>query len=363
MIFRAGMSIGARFSMVSRVFAGWDGWESAEAELGEVLPREVVDQLGGAFRDAVEWHDGQTRPAGEPYWQHLLQVLQVLVCEIGVKDLDLLRAGLLHDVVEDTDGTRADLTSRFGERTAELVDAVTIPEVRDDQTKDEVRTAYLTKLAAAPEDVLLLKLSDRYSNVQRLHTHPRVPKQRSYYAETVERFVPLAVVNEKLNSLFADWTDAYSYLRGPVDTFEAADRLAAALHREQVDKSGQPYVRHVRAVAGIARANGASGTQQIAALLHDSVEDTPCTLEHLRDLGVPEQVVQLVDALSHRAGEPQDAYLARVAASPDAVLIKRADVEHNSSQARLGELDTATQERLRQKYARALNALNRGTER
>jgi (p)ppGpp synthase/HD superfamily hydrolase len=339
------------------VFGGWADWNAAEDQLAEVLPRGVVDELGVAVAAAKEWHQGQTRPAGEPYWQHLLQVLQVLALGLDVKDVDLLRAGVLHDVVEDTEGSAADLVSRFGRRTAGLVQAVTIPEIQARQSKAEVRAAYLAKLTSAPRDVLTLKLSDRYSNVQRLHTHPRVAKQRSYYAETVEHFVPLAPVDARLDELFAQWAEAYSYLAGPVDSTEAADKLAAAVHREQVDKSGRPYVNHVRGAAAIACENGASEQQVMAALLHDSVEDTTCTLTQLSDLGVPALVVEMVDALTRRSGESHDEYLIRLTGTPDAVLVKRADIQHNSSPARLADLDPATQARLRTKYAHAAEVL------
>ncbi|GAA1604755.1 hypothetical protein GCM10009804_71250 [Kribbella hippodromi] len=308
----------------SRVFAGWENWKAAETELLGWLRQDVVGELQTAFEAAKVWHEGQTRPAGEPYWQHLLQVLQVLTVALEVTDVDLLRAGVLHDVVEDTDGTAADVERRFGRRTAELVAAVTIPEVRNGESKDSVRAVYLAHLAMASRDVLTLKLSDRYSNVQRLHTHPRVAKQRSYYAETVEHFVPLAAVHPRLEELFARWAQAYSYLTGRVDTASKVDKLAAAMHSEQVGKSGRRYVNRVRGVASIARENGASEDQVMAALLHDSVADGSCTLTQLRDLGVPEPVVEMVDALSHRDGESQDQYLARLADTPDAILVRHA---------------------------------------
>jgi (p)ppGpp synthase/HD superfamily hydrolase len=341
-----------------RVFAGWTDWSAAEVELRALLPGGVVDELGVAFEDAEGWHWGQVRPAGEGYVQHLLQVLQVLVGGLEVEDVDLLRAGLLHDVVEDTAGTLGELVARFGERTAGLVGAVTIPEVGVGESKGAVRMAYLERLAQAPRDVLLLKLADRYSNVQRLHTHPRVVKQRSYYAETVEYFVPLAGVDERLEELYTAWAAAYSYLEGPVDTVGAADKLTAAVHREQVDKSGEPYVLHVRRAAEIARRDGADEHQQMAALLHDSVEDTSCTLDQLTDLGIPPQVVEMVDALTRRPDETHDAYLNRLVLTPAAVPVKRADIEHNSSPARQSRLDPETQERLRKKYEHALEVLD-----
>jgi (p)ppGpp synthase/HD superfamily hydrolase len=343
-----------------RVFGRWAEWGDAEAGLVGRLGDEVVGALAEAVAAAGVWHAGQVRPGGEPYLQHLLQVLEVLAVGLGVTDVELLRAGVLHDVVEDTGGTVAELEERFGRRTAELVAAVTIPEVADGESKESVRSAYLDKLAHAPRDVLLLKLSDRYSNVQRLHTHPRVAKQRSYYAETVEHFVPLAGVDERLQEWFRVWADAYSYLTGPVDNLESADKLAAAVHREQVDKGGAPYVLHVRAVAEIARRNGADEYQQMAGLLHDSVEDEGCTVEQLQDLGVPARVLELVDALTHRKTEDDDEYLSRLARTPGAVLIKRADIENNSDPVRRAHLDEKTQERLTAKYARYLEILGDG---
>ncbi|MEU8223009.1 HD domain-containing protein [Kribbella sp. NPDC048915] len=205
---------------------------------------------------------------------------------------------------------------------------------------------------------LLRTLAERYSIMQRLHTEPDVAKQRSYYAETVEHFVPLAAVDERLQEQFTTWADAYSYLQGPVDTVEAADKLAAAVHREQVDKSGDPYVLHVRGAAEIARRNGADEHQQIAALLHDSVEDTDCTLTQLTDLGVPSEVVELVDALTRRPDESHDTYLMRLIRTPRAIPVKRADIAHNSDPERRGRLDPATQERLRKKYDHALEVLD-----
>lgn len=203
------------------------------------------------------------------------------------------------------------------------------------------------------------KLVDRYHLVRRLHTRASVPEQRSYYAETRDQFVPLANGDPLLADLFRYWSNAYDYLARPaVDTIDSVDKLAAAVHVDQVDKSGRPYVGHVRGAARIAERNGATVEQRMAALLHDSVEDTTCTLEQLTALGVPDSVVRMVDALTHRADEDQHAYLTRLAATPDAVLVKRADIAHNQSPERLGLLDEPTRERLRAKYATALAILD-----
>lgn len=146
-----------------------------------------------------------------------------------------------------------------------------------------------------------------------------------------------------------------------IDTLEAADRLAARLHGGQLDKAGEPYIEHPRAVARLTAVFGGTLHQQLAALLHDVVEDTDCTLDDLRELGTPEPVVALVDALTKRPGEQRDDYLARVVANPDAILVKRADIASNSDPARLSKLPEDLRERLQRKYAHTLEVLNAGS--
>lgn len=125
---------------------------------------------------ATRWHGDQIRPAGEPYVEHLLEALAVLMDGVGVTDVDVLRAAVLHDVVEDTGCTL-----------------------------EEDRAAYLARLRTAPSDAVLAKLADRLSNVQRLDTHPRPAKQRSYYAETVRSIVPLADAHPWFQEWYATW--------------------------------------------------------------------------------------------------------------------------------------------------------------
>ncbi|GAB3400969.1 HD domain-containing protein [Flindersiella endophytica] len=146
-----------------------------------------------------------------------------------------------------------------------------------------------------------------------------------------------------------------------IDTLEAADRLAERLHQGQVDKAGEPYIEHPRGVARLTALFGGTLHQQLAALLHDVVEDTGCTLDDLRELGTPEPVVELVDALSKRPGESRDDYLARVVAHPGAILVKRADLASNSDPVRLAKLPEDLRLELERKYAHTLDVLNAGS--
>jgi (p)ppGpp synthase/HD superfamily hydrolase len=170
-----------------------------------------MDRLGEAYAFAARAHEGQTRPAGEPYPAHLLEVLQILVEGASSRDVDQLVAALLHDVVEDTPVTSRELRQRFGNVVAELVGWVTMP-LSDTGDRAQVRLAYLEHLRQAPSVVRRLKLADRYSNVQRLDTHPRPQKRRSYFEETVRHVVPLTIGDPFFEPLFTAWQRRMSAL-------------------------------------------------------------------------------------------------------------------------------------------------------
>lgn len=136
-------------------------------------------------------------------------------------------------------------------------------------------------------------------------------------------------------------------------TLDDAVALARAAHDGQLDKGGKPYIAHPLRVM-----HAVEGTYaQMAAVLHDVIEDTPVTAGDLRRAGCPERVVAAVVALSKQPREPLEASMARAAADPIALVVKRADIADNRSEARLGQLDEATQTRLRAKYTRSIALL------
>ncbi|RZS31433.1 HD domain-containing protein [Herbihabitans rhizosphaerae] len=137
-------------------------------------------------------------------------------------------------------------------------------------------------------------------------------------------------------------------------TVDDAVRIAREAHAGQTDKSGRPYIGHPLRV--MARLDGEY--ERMTAVLHDVVEDTAVTLDDLAAAGCPPEVIAAVDAVSKRAGEVAEDYLARVAADPIALAVKRADIADNSSPERLSRLDEATRDRLRAKYSRALSLLD-----
>ncbi|HEX6346665.1 HD domain-containing protein [Umezawaea sp.] len=137
-------------------------------------------------------------------------------------------------------------------------------------------------------------------------------------------------------------------------TLPDAVNLARRAHEGQVDKSGNPYIDHPLRV--MTHVDGVA--EQMAAVLHDVVEDTTVTLDELVELECPSIVVRAVEALTHFPDEPQSAYLARVAADPIALAVKRADISDNLSPDRTALLEPAERERLREKYETALRLLD-----
>jgi hypothetical protein len=139
-------------------------------------------------------------------------------------------------------------------------------------------------------------------------------------------------------------------------TVDDAVALATRLHAGQLDKVGEEYIGHpLRVMGHVARTAPAADVDvdhaQMAAALHDVVEDTDTTVEDLARLGYPADVVDAVDALSRRPGEPTEDYLARVAANQLAVVVKRADMADNGDPARLVRLPAADADRLARRYA------------
>ena len=140
----------------------------------------------------------------------------------------------------------------------------------------------------------------------------------------------------------------------PIEAF----MLAIELHKGQKDKSGEPYILHVERVAD---KFPRYSLEYLVALLHDTVEDTEITIDDLRYLGLPESVLEAVDAITHRPYEPLVEYYARIKCNPLATKVKLADVRDNLRADMLQKLPKETQVRLMRKYRRALKVLQDST--
>ncbi|MGN5635882.1 HD domain-containing protein [Streptomyces sp. AC154] len=140
-------------------------------------------------------------------------------------------------------------------------------------------------------------------------------------------------------------------------TLAEVERIARAAHEGQRDKAGRPYAEHLAAVAEGVRARGGSDEQIAAAWLHDAVEDDALSERWLADAALPQQVKDMVLAVSKREGEELKAYTRRILETPGALLVKESDLAHNADPARLAVLEPATCTRLAAKYAQVRSLL------
>ena len=127
-------------------------------------------------------------------------------------------------------------------------------------------------------------------------------------------------------------------------TIERAIEIAATAHAGQRDKAGQPYIFHPLRV--MLRVDGAH--EQMAAVLHDVVEDTSVTLDNLAQEGFPSEVLRAIAALTKLPGETRLEAAARAAADPVARKVKLADNAENMDLSRLPNPTAKDYERLRE---------------
>jgi guanosine-3',5'-bis(diphosphate) 3'-pyrophosphohydrolase len=143
-----------------------------------------------SFSDAA--HQGQYRKSGEPYISHPVAVAEIL--SQWQLDAQTLIAALLHDVVEDTDVSKDDISRRFGKPVADLVDGVSkLDRIEFQSARDAQADNYRKMLLAMARDVrvILIKLADRLHNMRTLEAVAPA-KRRRIAAETVEIYAPIA---------------------------------------------------------------------------------------------------------------------------------------------------------------------------
>ncbi|HEV2123722.1 MAG TPA: RelA/SpoT family protein, partial [Chloroflexota bacterium] len=156
------------------------------------LPHADLGIVREAYEFAAQSHEGQRRGTGEPYIQHPLESA-LLLAELQM-DRATAAAGLLHDVLEDTPATIAQIRERFGDEVAHLVDGVTKLTRIHWATLEEQQAENLRKMfLAMAEDirVVIIKLCDRLHNVRTLGGKPEESRKR-IARETLEIYSPLA---------------------------------------------------------------------------------------------------------------------------------------------------------------------------
>jgi GTP diphosphokinase / guanosine-3',5'-bis(diphosphate) 3'-diphosphatase len=149
------------------------------------------DLLKAVFEFSTEKHADQRRRSGEPYVTHPIQVAHTLA-ELGF-DATCVAAGLLHDVLEDTLATHAELAERFGDELADLVEGVTKIGRHEYVRRDQVQAETFRKLIlASVRDIraILVKIADRWHNMATLE-HLSTESRRRIARETLEIYAPI----------------------------------------------------------------------------------------------------------------------------------------------------------------------------
>ena len=155
-------------------------------------PNANEDLLNRAYVYAMRAHGSQTRASGDPYFAHPLEVAAILT-ELKLDDATIV-AALLHDTIEDTEATRAEIDQVFGPEIGALVDGLTKLKKLDLVTREAKQAENLRKLLlaiAADVRVLLVKLADRLHNMRTLDFMPPDSRRRTA-EETLDIYAPLA---------------------------------------------------------------------------------------------------------------------------------------------------------------------------
>src|ERR1700741_5121471 len=212
------------------------GPEELTAVLGYLKSKDV-DQIEQAYAVARAAHSGQYRQSGEPYITHPLAVAKILA-EWHL-DAQALMAALLHDVVEDTPTTKAEIAKKFGKQVADLVDGVSKIDRIEFATLQQAQAENFRKmLLAMARDVrvILIKLADRLHNMRTLDA-VHAEKQERVAKETLEIYAPIAN-RLGLSSLYYELEDlGFRYMHpNRFKVLDKALRKARGNRRDAVGK-------------------------------------------------------------------------------------------------------------------------------
>ena len=215
-------------------------------------PNADENLLNKAYVYAMQKHGAQQRANGDPYFSHPLEVAGILT-DLKLDDATIAVA-LLHDTIEDTDATRAEIDQMFGEDIGRLVEGLTKIGKLDLVSKKAAQAENLRKLLLAISSdirVLLVKLADRLHNMRTLQHMPEEARGR-IAEETLEIYAPLAGrmgmhdMREEMEDLAFRTVNPEAYAtieRRLADLRERNRRLIEAIERELTERLAKAGIK------------------------------------------------------------------------------------------------------------------------
>jgi GTP diphosphokinase / guanosine-3',5'-bis(diphosphate) 3'-diphosphatase len=256
--------------------------------------------LNRAYVYAMKAHGHQVRQSGDPYFSHPLEVAAILT-DLRLDDATIATA-LLHDVIEDTDVTRAEIDEKFGEEIGALVEGLTKIKKLDLITKKAEQAENFRKLLVAISSdirVLLIKLADRLHNMRTLE-HMKPESRRRISEETLEIYAPLAGrmgmqgMREELEALAFKW--------GYPEAHEAVIDKLVDLHSRNLGLVEEIAAALKEKLAAAGLEAEVHGREKKAFSIWRKMENRQISLEQLSDIYGFRVVVPSVDACYRALG-------------------------------------------------------------
>ena len=219
-------------------------------------PSADFAQIDKAFRYADTHHNGQLRKDGSPFITHPLAVAQIIAEELRL-DSESIEAALMHDCIEDTSATYAEVKKRFGSSVADIVEGVTkLTRVQWTSHEEEQAENLRKMLMAMAKDirVILIKLADRTHNMRTME-YQTAEKQRQKSLETMEIYAPIAHrlgmqrIKWELEDLSLKYLDPVGYdeitrsLEAKQSEHEAFMERVQAQIEERLKEQHVPYLK------------------------------------------------------------------------------------------------------------------------
>lgn len=256
--------------------------------------------LNRAYVYAMKAHGNQQRASGDLYFSHPLEVAAILT-DLKLDDATIASA-LLHDVIEDTDVTRAEIDQKFGEEIGALVEGLTKIKKLDLVTKKAEQAENFRKLLVAISSdirVLLIKLADRLHNMRTLG-YMKPESRRRISEETLEIYAPLAGrmgmqgMREELEALAFKW--------GYPEAYQAVVDKLADIHGRNLGLVEEIADALKKKLAGAGLEAEVYGREKKAFSIWRKMENRQISLEQLSDIYGFRVVMPTVDACYRALG-------------------------------------------------------------